>query len=73
MHNNPEWEKADFMLIISSSACLGLSYVPMPYELATWLLDSNYGFNLFFAVAFTIQLLFNFLGFGFRQFWRQYW
>ena len=73
VHNNPEWEKADFTLIISSSACLGLSFVTLPYEIITFLLNSNFGFNLFFAVAFTIQLLMNGLGFGLRQFWRQYW
>jgi hypothetical protein len=70
---NPAWEKADFLLIIGSSVCTLLSFIDLGMPALDWLLNNNLGFNLFFAVAFTIQVVLNLLGFGFKQFWRQYW
>ena len=60
------------MLILSSSLFLILGLVNT-HTFLDHLLETRFGIDFAYTMAFTVQLLFNLLGFGPQQFWKQGW
>jgi hypothetical protein len=71
--NNRRWDLVDMVLILSSSLCSTLSITGVPSKIVMGILTHRFGISFFFSFAFTLQLVLNLLGFGSKQFWRQWW
>jgi hypothetical protein len=65
-------ELLDCALIGLSTVLLVLGFIPMVSTIDI-LSDVFVMSELFFAIAFTVQMLINLAGYGWKQFWRQWW